>query len=268
MPPLPASMPDSRKAGESPEWPDSPEPARLPDLPPVDRELSGYGRMVSIPLDEKITRWVPAGALFLAFVLTFFPWNGMYPAGYAAYTQNAWYGLFASLSRDAVADDELKIGNELEDRLHSSWWLLPYLLFLLPALALALAGPILSAAKIKLPANIEPIWRFRPAALGVLVIMMLLFLLAQWASGFGIQRAVNDKIEADWAERKAQANTPDKMQRWEMNVAKEKGGYHVRTTPWQRLSVFATLIAAIAVAAEAGLMLRGKKPAPRVGVMW
>ena len=98
--------------------------------------------------------------------------------------------------------------------------------------------------------------------------LLLLFLLAQWASGFGLQRAVNEWVEADHAAGKEAANTPEKLQRWEMRVAMKKGEYHVRTTPWLRLAVFLHLLATAAVVTEAGLMLRGKKPLPRLAAMW
>ena len=244
------------------------EPADLPHLPPPDRELSGYGRMKSFPLDPRVIRFIPAGAIFLAFILTFFPWNGLYPGGYSAYTQGAWGSLFASLTADLVSEDELKIEDDLKSRLHSSWFLLPYLVLLFPTLLLTVAGPVADLAKIKLPPPLEKVWQFRPALLGVLSIVTLLFLLAQWASGFGLQRAVHDKIEADFADKKAQANTPEKMQRWEMTVDAAKGAFHVKSTPWLRLAVLMHLLAAGAVVAEAGLMLRGKKAPPRVGVMW
>jgi hypothetical protein len=97
---------------------------------------------------------------------------------------------------------------------------------------------------------------------------LLLVLLAQWASGFGLQRAVNDWIESEYADTKAAANTPEKLQRWEMEVAMKKGEYHVKTTPWLRLTLLLHLVAAGAVLAEAGLMLRGRKPPPRVAAMW
>jgi hypothetical protein len=263
--PSPAPVPETYLSDRPPA--ETPAP-RLPDLPAPDRELSGFARMASVPLDPTVIRWIPAGALFVAFVLTFLPWNGLCPAGYPAYTQNAWQVLFSGLSWDAVAEDELKLKEDLDGRLHSGWWLLPYLVLLLPALVLAIAGPVMDAAGVKPPPGLERVWQFRPALLGALVVMTLLFLLAQWATGFGLQRAVNEKVEADFAEAKALANTPEKMQRWEMKVAERKGGYHVRTTPWLRLAVLCHFIAAAAVVAEAGLMLRGNKPAPRAAVLW
>ena len=123
-------------------------------------------------------------------------------------------------------------------------------------------------AKVKLPANVEQLWHFRPALLGVLCVVTLLFLMAQWASGFGLQRAIQSKIEADFAESKAAANTPEKLQRWEMRVDAAKGYYHVRTTAWLRLAVLLHLLAAASVAIEAGLTFRGNKPLPRLAAMW
>jgi hypothetical protein len=54
--------------------------------------------------------------------------------------------------------------------------------------------------------------------------------------------------------------------RVEMAVALHN--YHVNTTTWMRLTVWAHLIAVLAIAIENWLVTRGKKPIPRVGVMW
>ena len=244
-------------------------PPRLPDLPSPDREMSGFAKMVSIPIEPQVVRFIPAAALFVIFVLTFFSWNGLFPGGHSAFTQNAWYGAVASMSRDVVADDELKpMGEDLNNRLRTSWWLLPFLVLMFPALALAFGGLLVEILKVKIPPNLQSIWKFRPALLGLLALMMLLFVLAQWGSGFGLQKAVSEKIDEKNTEKKAQANTPEKMQRWEMNVDLEKGAFHARTTIWLRLAVLANLIAVLAAATETCLMLRGKKPPPRVGLMW
>jgi hypothetical protein len=245
-------------------------PAAAGDLHPAspDRGMFGYAHTGSIRLDPRVIRFIPAAALTLVFFLTFFNWDGMYPAGYGAYTQNAWQCLFASISDDPVAEKEFKMLAELEKNIHSSWWLFPYLLFLFPALALAWAGPIVDLAKIKLPAGVEPLWQYRPAALGALVVLMLLFFMAQWASGLGLQRAIDSRIEEINAADKEKAKTPEEKQLWEMKVSTSKAEAQVRTTPWMRLAFLCQLLAALAVVAEAGLALRGSKPTPRVAVMW
>lgn len=279
--PAPAPLPADKLAQPAPvpetyvsDRPDRVPPVvELPDMAAPDRELSGYHRMRSVSLDPRVMRWVPAVALFLAFILTMLPWNGLYPAGYPAFTQNPWGAVVGSMSRDPVADDALRIGEEklgdiLDKRLKMNWWLFPYLFLLVPTLLLAAAGPVVDLTKWKVPSNLEPLWQYRPALLGVLTVLLLLFLLAQWASGFGLQRAVNDWVEADHAAAKEAANTPEKLQRWEMQVAMKKGEYHVRTTPWLRLALLMHLLATAAVVTEAGLMLRGKKAPPRLAAMW
>jgi hypothetical protein len=245
----------------------------LPHVPRPDREMSGYARMASIPLEPRVIQWIPAGALFLAFIMTLLPWDGLYPAGYPAFTQSPWHAAVASMSRDPVADDALrdgesKLGDVLDKKLHMNWFLFPHFLLLFPTLLLAIAGPIVDMAKIKLPPSIEQFWQYRPAILGVLTTLVLLFLLAQWASGFGLQRAVNEWVDADFEESKAAAVTPEKQQRWEMQVAMKKGAYHVKTTPWLRIALLMHLLATAAVVTEAGLMLRGKKSPPRLAAMW
>lgn len=265
--PVPAPVPETYVTEGSEPWSPT-EPPALPHLPAPDREMSGYRRMLSLPLEPQVIRWIPAGALFLAFVLTFFPWNGMFPGGHSAYTQNAWTALFGMVSKDEVAEDVLKIGADLDNRCKSSLWLLPYLLLLLPAILLAVAGPVVQLTKFKLPEGLEKFWQFRPLALGGLVILLLLFLLAQWATGLSLQNAMNAKIEEEYPEKKADQNTPEKMQRWEIKVGMAKGAFQVKTTPWFRISILLQLLAAAALAAEAGLTLRGKKPPPRAAVMW
>ena len=48
----------------------------------------------------------------------------------------------------------------------------------------------------------------------------------------------------------------------------KKGEYHVKTTTWLRLALLMHLLATAAVLAEAGLVLRGTKPPPRLAAMW
>jgi hypothetical protein len=243
-------------------------PTDLPDFPLPDQQLSGYRKTISLPFDARVVGLVPAVAVFLVFLLTFFSWNGLYPGGYPAYTQSAWQSLAGGLSFDEVAEAELRLKDTLEQKVKTNWWLIPYLLLLFPALVLAAAGPVVDLAKIKLPPAIEPYWQYRPAALAALLTVMFLFLLAQWASGFGLQQAIHEKVESDLAVAKEQANTPEKRQVYEMKVAMEAGKYHPKSTNWVRLAAIFHLIATAAAAAELGLALRGKKPPPRVAAMW
>ncbi|MBO0700206.1 MAG: hypothetical protein J2P46_17535, partial [Zavarzinella sp.] len=179
------------------------QPTAVTQLPQIEQELSGYERMVSAALDRKWLRWVAPAALTLVFLLTFFSWDGMFPAGYGAYTQNAWQALFGRVSADAVAEAEFNKKADLDERVHSNWWLVLFFFFLFLALVVAWAEPVVELAKINLPEEVRKAWQFRSVILAALTLASLMFLLAQWASGFGLQRAVYDKIESDFAPMKA-----------------------------------------------------------------
>ena len=153
---VPAPVPETYVSDRSPGEPSAVE---LPDMPAPDRELAGYDRMRSVVLDPRVIRWIPAVALFLAFVLTLFPWVGLFPAGYGAFTQTPWGAVVAQMSRDDVANDELRVGEEklgdiLDKRLKMNWWLFPYLVLLVPTLLLAAAGPIIDLTKKKVPPSL------------------------------------------------------------------------------------------------------------------
>jgi membrane protein implicated in regulation of membrane protease activity len=230
--------------------------------------VAGLQHTKTLSFDIDIIRWIPAAAFGLIFILSFFSWVGSYPGGYPAYTQYGWQSLFANLSADEVADDEWKQKQALSDAVKSSWYLLPYFLLLLPACILAVAGPILTLTKPQLPPVVEQILHYRAVLLAVFAIFTMLALTLQWSRGFGLEQAVHSKVEEQLAEKKANANTPDKKQRYEMQYDSQVSAWCLRTTIWLRVVFFLHLVAAFAVAGEASLQLRGKKPAPRVGVMW
>jgi hypothetical protein len=176
--------------------------------------------------------------------------------------------LFAGLSEDAVAEEEMKVGKELSEAIKSNWWLLPYLVMLLPAFALAVAGPVLALTQPKFPPVVEKLLHYRPVILAGLAIFTMIFIAAQWSRGFSLERAVREKVEAQFAEEKAKVKTPEQEKRWEMKYGKEWNAWSVQTTTALRFAFLLHLLAAFAVATEAGLQLRGKKAPPRIGVMW
>jgi hypothetical protein len=235
----------------------------LPDIPGVP---AGPGVFHGITLKPELLAWIPAVALTVAFLLTFFRWAGSYPAGYPAYTQNPWQGLFATFTVDPVAEDAMKMEGEIKDKIKSNWWLLFYFPLLLGGIVVAWAGPVVNGLKIKLPGAASKFWPHRPALVAVFTVFTLLILSAQWVSGFGIEKAITSLGEARHAETKAASNTPEKTQRWEMAVARDLGGFMLQTTTWLRFVWLAHLLAALAVGLEAVSSLRTKHPPIRVGI--
>lgn len=235
----------------------------LPMLPGVP---AGPGTFRGLTLRPEVLAWVPAVALTIALILTFCRWAGSYPAGYPAYTQNGWLALFASFSSDAVAEDMLKMEGKIQEKIKTNWWLMFYFPLLIFGVVVAWAGPVVSVLKLKLPAFAQKLWPYRPALAAVFAVFTLLLLSVQWANGFGIERAITELAEAEFAESKAAANTPEKLQRWEMRTSAAVASMQLRTTSWLRLSWLAHLLAALAVGLEAVTALRGHRPPIRVGV--
>ena len=265
--PPPKPAPVAPKSGALPAVTDGWD-TPAPPTPLPGPELSGYANVRTLPIDLKVVRWVAPAALFVAFILTFFSWDGLYPGGYGAYTQSAWGCLSAGFAVDPVAEEEFKLAEELGKRTPSNLWLLPYLILLIVVLVVAWAGPVVELMKPKLPAVVQDLWQYRAAALSGGVIILLLLLSAQWASGFGLQRAIKEKAEVLVQDEKGSAATPEKIQRVEMKESMERARWVARTTVWLRLAYLMHLLAALAVVTEALVTLRGNKPVPRVGAMW
>jgi len=202
------------------------------------------------------------------FLLTFFKWVGFYPAGYSAYTQNAWQALFADISVDPVSEKEFHKEKELNSALHASWWLLPYLLLLLVGLPLVWGDHILKASQLKLPARLEGIWRHRHEWIAVCAGFTLFFLLIQFATGFGLTNALTGAVEEELKDQIEKAKTPEEVQRVEMQIAVRKAEFYPRTTFWLRLTILLHIVAVAGIAGETLLIRRGDRPPPRIGVMW
>src|SRR5438876_6865989 len=59
---VPPPVPETYVKEAEEDWP-PPKPSVLPEMPAPDREMSGFAHMLSVPVESKIIRWIPAGAL-------------------------------------------------------------------------------------------------------------------------------------------------------------------------------------------------------------
>ena len=221
----------------------------------------------SVPID--VVRWLPFVCLVLPFILSFFSWNGVYPAGYKAYSQNAWQNLFARFSIDPVSEEQMLKGADLKSHIQSAWWMLPYLILLLGAVILEIGGFITKQGLVKLPPSLERFWKYRPLGVTVISALCLLFLSLQWIVGFGLERAAIQIAEENkvYVEDKSKANTPEKEQKAEIFHADRLSEFHLRTTWFLLIAWFAHLIALLGIAYEAYLVKRGALPPPRFALL-
>jgi hypothetical protein len=263
----PATAPTTSANGSAaPPPPPTTTPAADTPAHPVTPE--GYAHLRSVALSRKVCEWLVPACLTLIFLLTFFKWVGLYPAGYAAYTQNAWQALFGSMSVDPVSEKSLHLEKDFDERLRASMWLLPYLILVTFAFALTWGDRVVKILNLKMPGVVAGIWKMRPALLSACAGLTIFFIIAQTVAGFGLEKAVTSKIEANFKEERDAAKTPEEIQKVEMDMARVKGSYHVRDTIWLTFTIILHFVALAAIIGETMLIHRGQKPPPRVGVMW
>ena len=77
-----AALPNHSETDDGP----SPAADRAPPPPPPE----GYAHARVLTLNQRLIPFLAPAALGLIFLLTFFPWIGLYPGGVNAGTQSAW----------------------------------------------------------------------------------------------------------------------------------------------------------------------------------
>jgi hypothetical protein len=233
----------------------------------------GYQRKYTIWFSPKYLQYVAPVALFLIFVLMFFPWLGVYPGGVADAWQNGWQAPFGGWSSDpdvVVAVPPFKTGEKTTE---PGWnvLLIIYLLLLIPTLLIALGCLAwVFVPSVKLPAAAHPILPWRWGIVAGLDLILLLFLVLQLILGFSlvnnVLNAKNSEIADQAATRTAGVTTTQQARQDDIDrgLVRQK----LRQTIWLDLVVFLHLVAL----AGAGLMFcinrRGARPAPRIDTLW
>jgi hypothetical protein len=265
----------------------TPQPVSSPVAPPVTPAPSlettsaytppappsvpaGTTKSWTLVLSTSWIRWVPPISLSLILLLTLFSWSGLYPAGYSAYTQNAWESLFAAIDEDPVSERFLKIGANLKEKVKTTWYLLPYLVFIIPTTALAWICFRGEEPGFKLPVVVESYWKYRYLALAALTVFLFLMLFAQWSSGFGLQRAVKAIVISDPEIEKLHSDTPtpEEKQKYEMAVASRIAMYHPRTTFWFKMVMILQFLATVSSVLAIYHIKRPRKVPARLTFEW
>src|SRR5205807_9964287 len=77
--PVQMAQPATPGAAKEPIWDAEERPTSRPAPPPPPRPSEGHASRFSIWFSPRVLPWVVVGAVLLAFLLTFFPWVGLYP---------------------------------------------------------------------------------------------------------------------------------------------------------------------------------------------
>jgi hypothetical protein len=273
----PASRAPSAFTGGGPSRPHQTFTEAEPSYPAAPTP-EGYQHKYTIWFSPKFLQYVAPVALLLVFVLTFFPWVGVYPGGVADAWQNMWQSAFGGYSIDpdvVVASPPFPKYTEKDaERTTEPGYnvlLIFYFLVLIPTVLIALGCLALRfMPPAKLPPAAHPILPWRWGMVAGLNLILLLFLVLQLVLGFSLVNnvlaATNSQIAARAEKREAGVTTTQqaRLDDIDRGLARQK----LRKTIWLDLVVVLHLLAL----AGAGLMFcinrRGVRPAPRVDTLW
>lgn len=257
----------------------NPPPGFVPPVPPPPVESApaepppptipaGYDRTISVELQPSLLAWIGVIALTCVLIATIFSWVGSFPGDYRVYSQNAWQSVFGWFTTHTYFDETLAEESELRTLTPRNWLIMvPYLVLLVASVVLSWAWQVWShPTREQLPralAGLASIWPSLPRILLALTIATLLLLLIQLSSGFGLETAIDQRIETQVAAKMDQTNGSGKLPR-PFLVGEIAGRYSVQTTSALGLAVGLHFLVVLAFASWNWMQRRGSKRPPRL----
>ena len=226
---------------------------------------SGYAKSAALVLTPQGLAWVPVGCLTLVFLLAFFDWAGSYPGGTRLYSQTAWESMFghytlgSGLTEKVLADEA-----SIKAKTRFSFWVFLAMPLLIATLLVAWAERLLvrDADPEKLPDWLQKVWPHRFPILAGAAGAVLLLILLQSATGFGLESAIRRHASEQFSVKEAAADTPAKKQEVAVEEAKMINGYGLRMTTARQLAIAASVVAVAALLGRWWLERRGPNAAP------
>jgi hypothetical protein len=217
-----------------------------------------------------VIAWLPAIFLVVTLACTFAPWVGMYVGGYAAYSQGPWSAMFGSTNPNGPLIDKMQPLGNWSEHFKSDWELMvPYLIFLILATALALADRGFHSLD---PRRIPPlagVWKWRKLAILLFAAAAFALAFTHVLNGFGLEQAVRKTVAQKFAQERADAGKDSgKLALVRYHEEQEFAKYNLERTTWLYLALACNLLAVLAVLAHTSLDRRGDKPPPRLVVQY
>jgi len=225
--------------------------------------MEDYRHKWTIWINPAVLQGLAVVAAVVLFVLSFFPWVGIYPGGVPISTQSAWQAGFGGHSFDTELGKELKRSDESPG---ANGLLIVYGLLLVPLLLLTVAAGVLTVLAGPLPAwlvRLKP-WRWGIVA-GVALLMFILLTL-QLVTGFKVESKVQTDVETKLADRPKAATSPVDVKR----VSHDRGvelGVLYRTTALTGV-FWLQLLLVVCAALVFRFERRPSRPMPRIDLAW
>ncbi len=247
----------------------------LPALQPVEeapQPPGDYTHFWSVYFSPKVLMWVPAPLLFVVFIMTFFPWVGVYPGGVFLHSQNAYMAAFGGYS----TDEDLKDGSPFRGKLATEEpgfgiGVFFFLLVFFPTLLLAIAATVLGVLGHQVPPFLRMIRPWRWALVGGLSFVALCFLWLQGLIGFSIENrtldATNKKANEMLQNLPEQADQAAKMRKG-IAVLRGVDAQALVRTFWFHAAEWLLFLTFLVSLMLFWIDFRGNKPLPRVDIIF
>jgi hypothetical protein len=277
--PTPAAVPPAPAAGPAPPAPAPPPftPATLPQ-PPVPGEHTGR---FSTWISPRYLQFVPLALLLLVFLLTFFPWVGVYMGGYGIDTQNAWQAAFASVSTSSDLEDMSWLKPREEGKGPKGAFTRPpgievgvsvltifYLLGLFAILFFVVAAIALDFTGKFVPPQVEKFTRWRWVAVAVVALLSFFVLLLQDVIPFSLESRAADAVDKEFRKDDSGGSAASAIDRKHQTVIRNFLVQFVSRTAWYRWAFWLHFWALVFCVVVMLANLRYPAPCPRVDVWW
>lgn len=238
----------------------------------------GYLHTRTYRLNPRAVPWLAPVALVLVFVLSFFPWVGMYPGGERVFKQNAWQAAFGGMSSvdrvwESMANwDRLKTGDgDLRTvSVGASGMLIFFLLLFLVSLAVGVGTAFAESdpKRFQLPPRVRTYWPWRQLIVAGLAGLVLLLLLVELFKGFPLENHTAATVDRAFSEQRKSVMSDDGKRRLELQESETLSQYHLRRTNWLRLVIVLLVVTVAGALLDHWLQRRGGRPLPRADLMW
>jgi hypothetical protein len=245
----------------------APEHAAAPSPPPA-----GYTHQRSYTISSRLVSWIAPLCLIGIFVLLFFSWVGMYPAGLGVVTQSGWSAAFGGFAPpNEVWMDSYRDEMDFLKNLGVSIWLVFFLLLWLVSVVVALGSTLihLRLVPVELPPSLMQYWSFRPLLVSLLCLVGLVFLVLQLISGFSLESEAWKKAETLAKAIPGQSDaTPEKRLKTTLDQGREYGKFNIERTGWLTLAVVLQSVAFLGALLDYWTERRGpQSPPPRIDIL-
>lgn len=177
--------------------------------------------------------------------------------------------MFGAVNRNFPLEKAMQTPAGWLDGVHWNWEMIPFLLILIAAMALAWAERGIRALDPRRAPPLAKIWTWKHGVIAILAGIAFVFVLIQVIQGFGLETAIRKVVAEQFAgAREAAAGKPAELEAVKYNEEQEYAKFNLERTTWFYLGLTCNFLAVLAMLCRIGLDRRGSKPPPQIVIQY